>query len=505
MGRPWLIAGAACVLVAGLGGGAWVLRAVSQSCQGAPLAITVAAQPEIAPAIREIAARFNLQAHEVRGQCARVDVVERASASVARELAGPAQIDGWIPESWMWVDFARRSATGAKRILALPDSIAVSPVVLAVPMPLAGRTTWKAFLHGRPDLVRQMPDPGAGAAGLVTMLAADRLDPGGPGVAGISATATSTTMNAELTGLPRNKRPVVVTTEQQVAVYNDTHQPNPAAAEVPEEGTLLLDYPYTITAFDPARREAADAFHNTLRSTLGEEAVQRYGFRTPEGVLAPDLAQRFDLQAAAPRQLAQPSTDQVNAAYRAWRKSAPAARMLILLDASTSMHGARLQAAGAALRGSLSLLPAGTDAGLWSFAGTRPYQELVPLGPLTARLSGAVGRVRTGEGFGLYNAVVDGYRTVLQGWRADRANLLLVITDGDEDAVRLQTLSAAVRAEQDPKRPVQIVTVAFPGSPGAVPLQQVADLTGGALYTGDDLAGLVDQALAPYLCTPLCT
>ena len=46
------------------------------------------------------------------------------------------------------------------------------------------------------------------------------------------------------------RTPIVVTTEQAVDFYNATHQPNPAAAIEPAEGTMVMDYPLVPTTRD---------------------------------------------------------------------------------------------------------------------------------------------------------------------------------------------------------------------------------------------------------------
>ncbi|WP_433808186.1 substrate-binding domain-containing protein [Actinomadura scrupuli] len=557
--------GAAGVLVVGLAGGAWALREIPRTCHGAPMAIGVAVQPDIGPAVRKVAARFNVQTHEVRGRCVRVEVTERDPATVARTFAGQAlgaqgvrpAVDGWLPESWIWIYLARSTPAGAAHVPFGGDSVAASPLVLAGSAGTAEELrrrkvakSWNLLLKGRADtlgLSRRILDPAASAVGITTLLAAHTVDsaalPGFVGAMESRAALTAPAMFTDLTTLTRDQRSLMASTEQQVVAYNDTHRANPAVALVPEEGTFNLNYPFLVTATDPARKEAAEAFRATLLSRAAQDTFQGFGFRAPQGTLNADLARRFGLGAAAPRQLALADPAKVVVStIRQWNRLAPRLRLLVLIDASGSMgrHDAdgrtRLQLAAQALRTGLRLLPDGTRTGLWSVAtappagsgGPAPYRQLVPLSPVTGggkgaatgsatadRIGSAASRIRplASAGTGLYDAILAAYRTLGQGSTADRdagsTDVVLVLTDGDDDTVRLRGLYDALRAQQNPRRPVQVVTVAFgPEGAGSDQLRRVGELTGGGLYSIGDPARLgvpFEQALAPHLCTPACT
>jgi Ca-activated chloride channel family protein len=574
--RKWPISAicAVAVLIVGLGAGAWALREFPRACQGAPVTITVAVQPEIGSAVREVAARFNVQTHDVRGRCVRVEIAERDPATVARMFTGrslssggagsPSAIDGWLPESWIWMYLARSTPAGAQRVPFGVDSVATSPVVFASSTGTAAQlrqrkaaVNWSLLLKadaGHLGLSRRMLDPATSAAGIATLMAAYKIDSAGlAGFAGAMESRSAITAPAlftDLTTLARDQRSLMAVTEQQVVAYDDTHRPNPAAALVPEEGTLSLDYPFGVTAPDPVRREAAEAFRYALLSRVGQDTFQRFGFRTPSGTLSADLARRYGLAESAPKQLnlADPAKTALTS-VREWTRLAPQVRLLVLLDASGSMLGqaaggrTRLQLAARTLRSGLRLLPAGAQAGLWSVAtassggpgGGVGYRELVPMTAVTGgsggragvgaggtdgadRIASAADRIRpaASAGTGLYDAILAAYRDIRQGHVADRpgaatgsAEIVLVLTDGDDDAVRLRGLYDAVRAQQDPRRPVRVVTVAFgPEGAGSDSLKQVGELTGGVLYSTGDPARLavpLENALAPHLCVLGCS
>jgi len=324
--RVGLAAGAAGLLVAGLAGG-WLLRDTGSGCSGAPLTLYVTAQPEIGPAVREVAARFDVQDHTVRGRCVRVAVTERDSAGVAADLAaGQVDPDVWIPDTWVWITEARQTRTGAARVPLWADPVAATPVVLATTTAVAAElqsartpVTWR-LLTGS-DFVPRLPDPTTSAPGALALAALRQSAPAdlSTAVHGLKGhTGPSTAAFADFVTLPRDRRAVVVATEQQVAAYNATHEPNPASPLVPAEGTFMLTYPYAVTAQNPLRKQAAEAFKSALQSRPAQDALDDAGFRAPDGTASSDLARSLGVSTAVPKQL-QLTQALYNATLQAWR------------------------------------------------------------------------------------------------------------------------------------------------------------------------------------------
>ncbi len=297
MRRTWLATGGAVLLVAGLTGG-WLLRSVGSGCAGAPLPLSVTAQPEIAPAVRDVADRFNVQDHTVRGRCVRVAVTVRESSLVA---ASPSRLpDVWIPDSWVWLVAAQRRGG---RVPQLADPLATTPVVVAVATANAAGLTPSWKLLESSDFAPRLPDPTTSAPGAMAVAALRKVDAAGlTGFLKSVRTAEPSAAFADFTDLPRDQRLVAAATEQQVFTYNAAHQPNPATPLLPAEGTYLLTYPYAVTATDPLAKQAADAFHDALRSRPAQDALSAAGFRAPDGTAGADLAQALGVPATAPKE-----------------------------------------------------------------------------------------------------------------------------------------------------------------------------------------------------------
>ncbi len=333
----WAAAGA--LLVTGLGGGAWALGLFSgpSACAGSTLELSVAAQPEIAPALRDAASRFNVEKHRVAGRCVRARVTAVAPAAYVRDPATRARADAWAPESSLWLGVARDA--GDTSVPAAGASLASSPVVLATTRPVEDefrdadvKPSWKLLLDrkaGGIGLARRAADPAAGMTGTIAMIAVGQVDakkaddvagalrrdasPAQGGAGGASGVL------AGIVGAERFDRPLAVTTEQAVVAYNGAHRPNPLAVLMPDEGTLSLDYPYVVTSRDQHKREAAEAFRDALGTRSSRDALGRAGFRATDGTLDAAYARQHGLAETAPRSLRFPTRKEIAEALSSWK------------------------------------------------------------------------------------------------------------------------------------------------------------------------------------------
>jgi hypothetical protein len=317
--RVRLLAAGAVLLAIGISGGLYLLRDRPQTCSGPVFPITVVAAPDIAPALGDIGAVFNLQRHEVAGRCVHVAIVARDPARIAVAPGRTARpvADGWVPDSSMWIDRARAAGLASARAGA---SLATSPVVIAAPRAVAAELRGRKGADGwrmlrRPPLnasVRAL-DPSRNAAGAATTIAlGDTV-----GTLTVARDPDPTRLFESFTGLRGLRRPLVITSEQSVVAYNDTHRPNPASVIVPAEGTILLDHPLVTMTADRRRAQAVDAFRWTLGARRALDTLQRDGFRLPDGSFDQDVATRLGLRPKLAKILPPPDTADVTAAMGA--------------------------------------------------------------------------------------------------------------------------------------------------------------------------------------------
>ncbi len=553
-----MLAGAAAVALLAAGvvlvtGGAGALCSARE-----PVLVDVAAAVDVAPAVMEAAGRFNETRASVGGRCVLVQVTEQPPATVLRTVIGERagvlgeRPDGWITDSSAWIRLARKQ--GARSLPAGERVVATSPLVFATRSSLAERfavgnteMNWRMVfpptLRGRltpteeePDVVR-VPDPSLAGAGIATVAAARDVVGAGPEA---DKALTAFVRWAQAGSAPDYRsmleavddrtfweRPVVIVPEQSVREHNSRGpSADPVVALHPREGTITLDYPYVVTATDPAVAEASTAFAGWLGEPEAQEIVRRAGFRSGDGTRGP-LAPGPD---ATPRVRPSVSPEDIDEALRAWSRLAPPTNILVLSDTSKHMaeplgDTTRVEVALAAARTGLALFPNSTHMGLWEFAdrlgGTRDYRERVSLGPIDQPESGElVRRGRLNEltatitahpkrDSSLYDAILNGFREVEASYREDMNNTLLVITAGKDDrgGISQPDLLAELREEWDADRPVQVIVIAFGKGVDRDGLTAITSATNGSLHVAQEPGEIIDvflAALARRLCHPTC-
>jgi len=145
----WLLGLATTVLIAGTGIVIVPKLRAHVGCGTQAPPVTVAAAPAQAPALEQLAQRWNSANQGTGDGCAAVRVESADSAAIAESLGGawdPAR-DGvrpqvWIPESSLWLSVARGRPDAAAELTRQSTSIASSPVVLALRQPQAQALGW---------------------------------------------------------------------------------------------------------------------------------------------------------------------------------------------------------------------------------------------------------------------------------------------------------------------------------------------------------------------------
>ncbi|MCO5973415.1 substrate-binding domain-containing protein [Actinoallomurus soli] len=532
-------------------------------CGGSPIALNVAAAPEVAPAIVEITRTFNKEHHSIDGRCVQAGVQAADPAGVARTLSGAvpapgtARPDVWIPDSSIWLAMAHVSS-GAAEGGPAPLSVARTPVVVATTRSLATAMaaqkvplSWDTLLRsvaspssgtgGKAGIsaksVRlQILDPASQAAGIGTVVMTRVLlqrDPNALSVFGRLVQDVrknvSPTTQALLAGMARNqdgRAPVLIAPEQAVWKYNHATTA-PAAVLYPREGVLSLDYPFAVTTGDRTRAGATTLLAQAMNTGQARAAVQALGFRTPDGRPGRDFA-AGGLNTQVPRALPTPSADDVTQAMQVWSKLSLTARALCVLDVSGSMAEpvrggvSRLQATAKIGTSALATLPDDTDVGLWTFStrldGSRDYRVDVPIGPLSTRsgsgtrrqaINHVLGRIRPkpdGD-TGLYDTVLAAVRSLRTTYKQGYYNNVLLLTDGrndDPSGISLKELRRTLAKENDPDKPVPVLAIGFGPSVDMRTMQSIAEETNGAAYhamDSSDVQRILQEIIDQRICS----
>ncbi|QBJ97435.1 VWA domain-containing protein [Rhodococcus sp. ABRD24] len=512
----------AALVVVGAGGYYAVDRFVSSGCDSVTEYV-VAADPSIAPALTEVTSAAS--AEDLGCRSYRIE-----AASGMESLGSPGQQAGpdlWVPDSSQWVAKAS-SGTGTLFDVAA-QSIASTPVVIAAregDMPFFA--TWLTALQlsglriGDPltSSVSGAPIVGALSEAAAGTIAADAV-PGAlvPLAQAQAANMHQTDPSARLAAVASDGG-IAIATEQQVVGQNEGDSAARLETTAPNSGAVFLDYPVVATAtgaeHDDAR-EAGVALAEVMGSESGRNILAQRGFRGPDkdpldaGRGVGDITV---LTVSDPAETAR--------VLKRYAVLALPSRALVVEDVSGSMA----EQAGPETRIALTvqasetgarLFPGNAQLGLWAFSiglggNGQDYRELAPIRRLDETVDGVSHRQRLTDavrtlptvvkgGTGLYDTTLAAFRKVKDGYDPAAINSVILLTDGaneDPSTISLDELLATLKREQDPARPVIIVTIGITEDADAAVLQKISAATGGTSHiarTPAEISGVFVDAM----------
>jgi Ca-activated chloride channel family protein len=414
--RPTALLAATCILlILALGIGGFVVfvnqPAQSLACRSGSLPLQVVVSPDQAGVVTQAAAEYERRRTAVDDRC--VDVQDRGtdSAEAAAALAkgwdeatqGPTP-DVWVPASSAWALQVALRQQASKQAVLIPleyPKLATTPMVMAMPKPMAETLGWPRSTLGWKDLLGAVvnqegwkafghpewgafklgkTDPNLSTPGLEALIAAVFAATGqtselsvetlvkeedklrqlilglerAPGQdADTPATFLANLQQADQAGQALNFVSAVPLDEKSVWDYNrgnasgledgaERAKPDvPLVAIYPKEGTLEADHPWVVLRapwVNDAKRRAAAEFLDYLRSEPIQERFQAAGFRTSEGRPGPQLSQANGLLPDQPsRVLAPPAPKVVAAALESWNAARKRSNVLAVYDVSGSM------------------------------------------------------------------------------------------------------------------------------------------------------------------------
>ncbi|MBQ1082951.1 substrate-binding and VWA domain-containing protein [Nocardiopsis sp. B62] len=544
---------AAMVIVVGLAVAGVYMFGQGDGCGSSDIELNVAVSPELAPALADLAGDFNDEEHTVDNHCVRASVREADSADVAFQITGSGATTGdtdshvWIPDSSVWPRLVQSQA-GDAVITETGTSVARSPLVVAELAEYADdqeETTWTDVVPtGAPgeetDRVVRVVDPTRSSSGLATLyLLNGALEEASPDAdtfnaqmtAALQALHRGTSADEDsaflaLSGGNAEAPPVMVMSEQAVWRYNTAHTDAAAQPSYLDDGTYFLDYPYIVRSEDSEITRAAEVFRASVRSEAAAERLLDEGFRGPEGELDGGvLTEDAGFRAEQPTELPAPSEGSITELTRFWNQLKMDSRVLTIVDVSGSMLAevpgtglTRMQVAGAASAEGLQMFSDSSELGLWEFStnvnNNLHYQEVAPIRELQATDdSGSEHRDVLGAALqamqplpegdtALYETYLAAYQEMSRTYRPDRTNVILMLTDGDNDnpgGMELDELMSQLESMSSPSRPIPIITIAFgPDVRNLEPLQRIAAATGGAAYMTEDPTEIGDIFLQAF-------
>jgi Ca-activated chloride channel homolog len=396
------------VVIGGLGDGDEPPPAAACGADG--ITLTMAASSEKAELVKQLAADYQRQEPQVDGRCVQVKVTTKSSGAAMAALAkgwnaaddGP-QPDVWSPASSGWVTLLQQRGTGSDRPSLVPPEtprIAASPLVIAMPRPMAEALGWPKKKLGWREMLDLAKNPAGWASKGHPEWGRFRLGKTNPNfsTSGLNATIgayfAATGLSSDLQDkdvTSKRAHDFVAGVERSVVHYGDTtltflanlqraddsgaglsyisavtveeksvwdyNQGNPSGdpatlgkhakpkvplvAIYPKEGTLLSDHPYVVLKaawVDAAKRKAAAGFLSYLQGRDAQRRFQAAAFRDYKNTPGSLTTDANGLLPREPATLLQPPSPPVlDKVLASWADVRKRANVLLVIDTSGSM------------------------------------------------------------------------------------------------------------------------------------------------------------------------
>jgi Ca-activated chloride channel family protein len=283
----------------------------------------------------------------------------------------------------------------------------------------------------------------------------------------------------------------------------------PLVAIYPKEGTLAADHPYVILRgswVTDAKRRAAQDFLNYLEAPAQQLRFQAVGFRDQFGRPGPQISTTNGFQPDRPGVYLQPpSAEVIQRMEKDWKDLRKRAKVLLLLDTSSSARGGDARSLETSLAVGLNQLSSDDQIASWEFssnvAGSLPYRQVLGFAPVSVNRSAIEAEVAglrsTAKPADLNHAILDAVDAMRQSADATRINAVVVVTNGrstspvdlDLDGLLRQLQAASETAG------IHVFTVAYGSHPDTLALGLIARAARGATYDATGRAGGVFTAV----------
>ena len=526
--------------------------AVPGPARGTPNAdcvgVVVVSSQEKADLLARLAGQYNQSNPGQGGTCVDVRVNSMASGKAEQALARdwPSPADGprpvvWTPAATSWLgiltqDRLSRDMRGPLLPRNTP-SLMQSPLVLAMPKPMAEALGWPNTPVGWADVLKLAQDPqGWGryahpewgrfelgktspavstsglhallatyyaATGLSTDLTAT--DVQNPKVVNFVQAVEASVLHygntvstffdglraADAKGAGMSYVSAIATEEKQVVDYNSPRPATRLAAVYPKDGTMVADHPYAILDapwVSADQRAAADSFLSWLLAPDQQKRFLDSGFRDHAGLAGAKLGFENGIIAAGPPVvLKAPAPAVVAMVRKSWDLVRKHARILIVIDVSGSMEGAKLDQVKAAGAAALEAFSPQDEVGLWSFStGVNKLEPIAPIALIHGALATDIKALTANGGTALYRATTAAVAEVQSSWDPSRINAVLVLSDGQDsnggsDSGLVQSL-----ASQPVDKSVPVFTIAYGTDADLAGLKRISAASHGLFYNAPD-------------------
>ncbi|NKI44971.1 VWA domain-containing protein [Streptomyces sp. LD120] len=504
------------------------------SCEDDAVGLSVAASPDMAPALQAAADYSRENEITSDGRCMDIKVVSQDSFKTAGllRMGKNTGFDVWVPDSQMWVQGT--SDSGAASPLTTAGNVASTPLAVAAVPSAADKLGWPQKTYSWDELAEVAikgdkahvgtANPSLSATGLLALTELGAAPDGGDGrsrgveVAGaiqkhIAAGDTTAADSLARDGQGKGNDALVLS-EQASFTHNTKSKGTGGDLSLfyPKDGSPQLDYPYTLideSEMSTDESRAALRFMTLLGEQEGKRILHEHGFRTNADEPSAELVTAAGGRSPQPYDDSdgeQPSPGEIQESLGIWTITAQSARLTTVIDASSSMAdmvpelgGSRMSLMKNSLREGLKTFSEGEDEiGLWDFAsdldGDRDYRKIVDTKRIT---KSHVEDLEAGyeklapedtDETGLYDTVLAAYKDATSHYVDGKFNTVIVVTDGGNDTGELSrsALLRRLAVLAKPGKPVPVIMLTIGPDADKDDAAQIAEATHGSSHEVED-------------------
>jgi Ca-activated chloride channel family protein len=502
---------------------------------------------------------FNQANHKVEsGAVIEIEAIPMGSIESAREInAGTIQPTVWSPASSIYLPVANaewRQNHADDLYSGTPNDLVLSPVVIAMWKPMAEALGWPdkdlgwsdigemafseegwtaygypewgnfKFGHTHPEysnsgICAVIASTYAGAGKQRGLTAADLADQ--QVIDFLSAVEKSIIHYGSSTGFFASRMFERGPSYLSAAVMYENlvvHQENerltgasnqmPVVAIYPKEGTFWSNHPYIVlnaSWVTDEQREAAGLFEDYLLDKPQQLLAIEYGFRPadPSIPLTTPLDENHGVDPRQPQTVLEvPDADVIRGIEELWYEVKKPVDLVLVVDASGSMGGEKINAVRSSLVQFTDLL--GDRDRLEILTFNYEIHELTPLTELgdkradvQRRVSGIIEEGDTR----LYDAVLKAYQDLNEFGDPDHIRAIVVLSDGQDTASgnALDTVLATIGSHSESGDATKVFSIAYGADADEDVLKNIAEITGGREYFGEpDTIQEIYKAIATF-------
>lgn len=490
------------------------------------LILNVQANSAAASWLMKSAGMFNgLGLRTKTGRVVWADVSSVESGAAVATMVTKARPDLWVPDSQVWADLA--ALNGIKMFQGDCVDTALSPLVIAMHKPIADALGYPARSLGWLDLGSLAGDASAwqyysgGQFGKTLRFAHAHPGISGSGASALLAVVQAAKQQQQPVTAADIKQPVVQASlsafESNIALFGSSteqlagvmvsrsieylgaavlYESSIAAMGrdsdivpvYPLEGTFMATHPACVNSAATAEtQEAAVLFRTWLLGDKGQTLAAAAGFRPVSQsikpiALTPDRG--FDL--AMPKLvLAPPAADSIVALQESWKAARKPINLVMVLDVSGSMAGAKITGMRSAAAQFVEQLANDDQLTLISFStNINTLITAQRIETIRTTASSTIRGLQAGGNTALYDAVAAGQDAIKKTNSPRRTNIIVFLTDGNDTSSKSWKFDQKL-LDYAKQNSTSVYTIGYGTDADFDKLNSIAQATNGSYYAGD--------------------